>query len=497
MERILQSSRTRLARDGTRLVQGLREKSSWFVKNIVEARPQVNACAGPRILRRHPRTTRSNEPGQVQVMVETQEVQSGSPVQAAPPLPSTVPSGKTLKSVRRLRRVGGRAVVALKAVDEGRESDPEDFGCLYSIVGQDSCGPSEYHTALSHFTDLSGLGSMTLSPLFDESSGVAFARVCLGSDERILAASGSVAAPRRTPLVFTPTANNLTSPNFLMAPPSLVLTMPTPQIPYSPIFVPHSPITLSKYVEATTHSSVYNSFGPSPAPSASLSPAPSLPACDRCCLAQLEDGLVCRVCEKQWLACKLWYQAHDGGRRRWLTEPYIKPAESTARVRAVMGALSVPGSTRNSHLNHGLGLGPSVSFKQELPFRVLSTSSRPSSLHAVSGTGTGTGTWATRYWKTNTERVSLILVGFAKVERSVRDAGRTLWRTSAALLFPLSRKDRSPVSSRSKSDDSLATSWEAHIGGHRRQSSGQSSLCFGSLPGACITSSSRFVEHLV
>ncbi|KAI0652544.1 hypothetical protein C8Q79DRAFT_938182 [Trametes meyenii] len=485
------SSRARLARDDTCLVQGLREKASWFVKNIVEARPQVNACAGPRILRRRPRTTRSSEPGRVQVMVETQE--SDSPVQAVPSLPSGVPSGETLKSVRRLRRVGGRAVVALKAVDEGRESDPEDFGCLYSIVGEDSCGPSEYHTALSHLTDLSGLGSMTPSPLFDESSGVAFARVFLGSDERLPAASRSVAAPCKTSLVSTPTADSSSSPNFLVAP-SLVLTMPTPQIAHSPIFVPHSPITLSKYVEATTHTSAYNPLGPSPAPSASLSPAPSLPTCDRCCLAQLEDGLICRACEKQWLACKLWYHAHDGGRRRWLTEPYIKPAESTARVRAVMGALSVSGSTRSSHLNHGLGLGPSVSFKQELPFRVLATSSRPSSLHAVYNSA---GSWATRCWKTNIGRVALLCQQSVNAAKRMCGAGETLWPAFVTLLFPLSRNDRSSVSSRSESDDSLTTSWGAHIGGHRRPLSGESSLSAGSLPVACITSSSRFVEHLV
>ncbi|KAI0334041.1 hypothetical protein GY45DRAFT_1359275 [Cubamyces sp. BRFM 1775] len=441
MARALQQpSRTRLARSyGSRLVQGLRQKSSWFIKNIVKARPDAVVRAEPRILRRHPRTARRNElhfAGRVQVSVARQElvrrphsVRSRAPrstrawlqvisdIPAADQttgvaLPSAPAQGKTLKSVRRLKRIGGRPVVALTVVGEEQESDFEDFGNPCSFAEEDSSVPSEYHTALSHLTDLSGLGSCPFPRFIDEDSGVVFARVCLGPDERSLPATGSFTGEYSSTLdasvPITPIAQGSgTACPSLLAAPSLMLTLPTPQIAHSPVFVPRSPITLSKYVEATTPVCGSNPLAPpSPATSCaspSLSPAPSVPSCDRCCLGQLErDGIVCRACEKQWLACKMWYQAHDGGRRRWLTEPYIKPAESTASVRAVMGSvLGVSGRNGNgggrgsaTASTRGLGFGSSVSFKKELPFKVLPTPSGPSAPRLGTGSSNSNFGWS-------------------------------------------------------------------------------------------------------
>ena len=336
-----------------------------------------------------------------------------------------------------------------------------------------------------------------------------------------------------------------------------MLTLPTPQIAHSPVFVPRSPITLSKYVEATTPVHGSNPLAPpSPATSCaspSLSPAPSVPSCDRCCLGQLEiDGVVCRACEKQWLACKMWYQAHDGGRRRWLTEPYIKPAESTASVRAVMGrVLGVSGRNGNgggrgsaTASTRGLGFGSSVSFKKELPFKVLPTPSGPSAPRVGPGSSNsnfGLSSGVTQAWARTAKAASRLsfvrrdaAVHAVPVPASpdgaqgVRAVLRALCARSASValgLFPVSRDVHRPgseaVLSRSSSDDLSATSWTARIGDHQRRpsdsdtgsgtgsgSSLTSDLCSGSVGDilysgsersgrqGCVLSESRFVEHL-
>ncbi|KAI0654446.1 hypothetical protein C8Q70DRAFT_925754 [Cubamyces menziesii] len=581
MARALQQpSRTRLARSfGSRLVQGLRQKSSWFIKNIVKARPDAVVRAEPRILRRHPRTARRNElhfAGRVQVAVARQELvrlchsirsrahrstrawlQVISDIPAVEKttgvaLPSAPAQGKTLKSVRRLKRIGGRAVVALTVVGEDQDSDSEDFGNPCSFAGEDSSVPSEYHSAVSHLTDLSGLGSSLLPQFVDEDSGVVFARICLGPDERSLPATGAFTGEYSSTLnasvPITPIAQGSgTACPSLLAAPSLMLTLPTPQIAHSPVFVPRSPITLSKYVEATTPVHGSNPLAPpSPATSCgspSLSPAPSVPSCDRCCLGQLEiDGVVCRACEKQWLACKMWYQAHDGGRRRWLTEPYIKPAESTASVRAVMGSvLAVSGHHGNggeggsaTASTRGLGFGSSISLKKELPFKVLPTPSGPSGRPVHMGAGSalrlGPGSSnsgmssgvVTQVWARTTRaatRCSPIRRGSAVPAAAaakpdgapgVRAVLRALCARSASIapgLFPVSRDVHRPgseaVLSRSSSDDLSATSWTARIGDHQRRpsdsdtdsGSGSGSGLTSDLQG-CVLSESRFVEHL-
>ncbi|EMD42265.1 hypothetical protein CERSUDRAFT_110795 [Gelatoporia subvermispora B] len=84
------------------------------------------------------------------------------------------------------------------------------------------------------------------------------------------------------------------------------------------------------------------------------SPVPSVPACSTCSPQHTEAEDYCHSCGRQWLACKMWYQATDGGKRQRLAEPFIKPGESTANIREMMDILGIPGG--NSRL-HGLGLG--------------------------------------------------------------------------------------------------------------------------------------------
>ncbi|KAI8990668.1 hypothetical protein BD414DRAFT_569590 [Trametes punicea] len=507
MVHILQSSRTRLARKGSRLVQGLREKSSWLVKNILKARPDVDF---PRIPRRQPRRMRHYGAEAAQLCVPKQgEVPSVGPADdsSAAHASSRSPCTKTLKSIRRSKRIGGRPVDALNAVDEELESDSEDFGRPFTLADEDSSAPSEYHTAPSHFTDVSGLETIVPPILFDESSGVVFSRVCLAPDGRPLPTFGSStgdydASQPCVPISPMTPSSESCSAGFLDAP-SLMLTLPTPQVAHSPVFVPRSPITLLNYVEATTPVRMLNPLSlPS---SASMSPAPPLPSCERCCLAQLEEGIVCRACEKQWLACKMWYQAHDGGRRRWLTEPYIKPAESTASVRAVMSVLGVPGSNGGAylHANRGLGLGSSVSFEQELPFRVLATSSNGSAPRARSGSGSGGCSNSScaalvRTWTADAKRAALICQDSLRLDaaKKMRAALRALWAASLEFLFPVAWDVRSSVSSRSTSDDSSGASCAARIGDHQWLPSCSVSPSSGSSRMACITSNSRFVEHL-
>ncbi|KAI0778828.1 hypothetical protein BD413DRAFT_119337 [Trametes elegans] len=513
---VIQSSWTRLA--------GVRARSSWFVQNIMKARPRVNARAEPRNPRRHhPRATRHGEPGRLEVIVASEKVCSDRPVQDANvPLQPPCPHDKTLRSVRRLKRIGGRPVVALKIVNEEQESDAEDFGCMrssassslgsganssdthqfYSIADEDSCEPSVYLSAVSHLTDLHGLSSAVLPWVVDEQSGVVFSRVCLGRNECSSAATGPSTVEYGTPPTsvppICPTAQASGTLDVLGAP-SLMLTLPTPQIEHSPVFVPRSPITLSKYVEATTPVRARTCLASlSEAP---LSAAPEVPSCDRCCLAQLEEGFVCRACEKQWLACKMWYQANDGGRRQWLTEPYIKPAESTASIRAVMGDLGVPGSSGAARSNHGLGLGPSVPFQRRLPFRVLATTSDTVERHAPPGVNSGSSRFSVLGCRiADAKGVALIRGDHWDWDsgRKARAVFRALWSTAIGLVFPGTRDTRSSIALRTRASDDRSETWRwaAHIGGHQGRALRAGTLSAGSTGAGRITSSSRFVEHL-
>lgn len=117
----------------------------------------------------------------------------------------------------------------------------------------------------------------------------------------------------------------------------MMLTVPTPVAPSSPVFVSQSPITVPKFFSAAEPEEDNEEDRQE------LRATPSLELCGNCNWAAFEEGSQCRDCNQQWLACKVWYRAHDGGRRRWLTEPYIRPGESNARNRALMHGLGVPG----------------------------------------------------------------------------------------------------------------------------------------------------------
>ncbi|RPD64658.1 hypothetical protein L227DRAFT_264192 [Lentinus tigrinus ALCF2SS1-6] len=283
--------------------------------------------------------------------------------------------------------------------------------------------------------------------------------------------------------------------------------MPTPQISQSPVFQPRSPITLAKYVQATS------SQPPCPAPAVStgsLSPVPSIPSCNRCCLAQLEDGIICRACERQWLACKVWYQANDGGLRRHLTEPFIRPAESNANVRAVMDVLGVPGSSAAV----GLGFEPSVTLRKKLPFKVVEPPIGPrpscSRCNYDSCVSAGNCRVRTTPWR-HLCRHSLDAL------KKTRDTLRALLSMSLSLNLSLESKSVVP-SPRSWSwlprggltsafalpatpYDSPATSWPARVAPYQlAYSATEPSPSYGSSlfhrQLACVTSGSRFVERL-
>ena len=118
--------------------------------------------------------------------------------------------------------------------------------------------------------------------------------------------------------------------------PSFVLTLPTPASPHSPIFSPGVPFTTERFLDAAEAAAVKDR-------------APTLPQCDHG-----QAGKLCRACEMQLLACRVWFQNTDGGARAALHEPFVRPAQSTVRTRAVLASLGV-GATCPSVI--GLGLG--------------------------------------------------------------------------------------------------------------------------------------------
>ena len=138
--------------------------------------------------------------------------------------------------------------------------------------------------------------------------------------------------------------------------------MPTPAPPQSPLvlFIPQSPITVLKFLTAAASP---NEFTPqsctshfhSTSTSYRTPPAPTLPSCDNCnsTFPSFDQRTSCHACDDRWLACKVWYRATDGGRRRWLTEPYIRPGECNETNRAILRELE-------SELGFGLGLGSAL-----------------------------------------------------------------------------------------------------------------------------------------
>ena len=228
----------------------------------------------------------------------------------------------------------------------------------------DSIEQTQYYTAFTSLpeTTTSGEESQVLQAV-DRESGVLFQRVCHSDSgdiqrfDHLQDAYSNDLVYQLVPTRWISQINAFPSPpgSILPQQPSLVLTVPTPMVPQSPVFAPQSPITVSKFFSALTQDS--NETGPtSPGPTIAA-PLPSLPSCGECGLIEFEMGTQCRACNQRWLACKVWYRAQDGGRRRWLTEPYIRPAESNARNRALMHGLGVPGC-EPSDLGPRRGLGP-------------------------------------------------------------------------------------------------------------------------------------------
>jgi hypothetical protein len=118
--------------------------------------------------------------------------------------------------------------------------------------------------------------------------------------------------------------------------PSFMLTLPTPASPHSPIFSPGVQFTTEKFLSAAEAANHRDH-------------APMLPKCNH---VQGQGGKLCRACELQLLACRVWFQNADGGARAALHEPFVRPAQSTVRTRAVLTSLGV-----GAQVPSGVGLG--------------------------------------------------------------------------------------------------------------------------------------------
>ncbi|OBZ79684.1 hypothetical protein A0H81_01343 [Grifola frondosa] len=232
-------------------------------------------------------------------------------------------------------------------------------GGLLSVTKESDGNLSTYFTVPSHLTGISQ-DQEIVPQMIDLDSGVIFDNICEGTGNNV---ATEILRKQQGNLICPITAGSNVAElgwlGTLGAPiPSLILTLATPEVPKSPIFLPQSPITLPKFVSAAS-SSVDHALPMT----TRLSPVPSLPICRRCSLEHLETEAQCRACEKQWLTCKIWYQANDGGNKRWLTAPYIKPAESNSSNRAVMDRLGVPIGP--------LGLGLGIQLPKKRTYRTL------------------------------------------------------------------------------------------------------------------------------
>lgn len=176
----------------------------------------------------------------------------------------------------------------------------------------------------------SGLGNSADSAIHfvDEASGATFSRVqhasgaCVSAEEFVLERSSldsSLSLHIGSPLACA--AADLDA--HIESVPSLVLTIPTPASPHSPIFSRGVHFTTEKFLDAA-------------GAAATRDRAPTLPQCDHG-----QEGKLCRACELQLLACRVWFQNADGGARAALHEPFVRPAQSTMRTRAVLASLGV------------------------------------------------------------------------------------------------------------------------------------------------------------
>lgn len=175
----------------------------------------------------------------------------------------------------------------------------------------------------------------------DEGSGTVFSRIQQASGARISAEQfeverSSLRSSLSLHIGSPPACSAADLDVHIESLPSFVLTLPTPASPNSPIFSPGVPFTTERFLDAA------KAAAPKDRP-------PALPQCDHG-----QAGKLCRACEMQLLACRVWFQNTDGGARAALHEPFVRPAQSTVRTRAVLASLGV-GATCPSGV--GLGLG--------------------------------------------------------------------------------------------------------------------------------------------
>jgi hypothetical protein len=110
--------------------------------------------------------------------------------------------------------------------------------------------------------------------------------------------------------------------------PSFVLTVPTPVSPQTHIFSPETHFTTERLFNAAE------------------STVPGVSSVPRC--GHVPGGKLCRVCEEQMLAYRVWFQNADAGAQVLLPE---HTAESSTRTRTVRASMS-PGVSSS-----GVGLG--------------------------------------------------------------------------------------------------------------------------------------------
>ncbi|KZT73249.1 hypothetical protein DAEQUDRAFT_808373 [Daedalea quercina L-15889] len=295
-----------------------------------------------------------------------------------------VPAGRNL---RQMPRISACHTSILEGTYSHDELAPPDQPSIDS--SHESSGSARYFTAKSAFNESNESGEeyqRTILQVLDTESGVIFNRVCQGSKGTLKAEhiSPDVLDEQHAVTVRVDSPGrlrrNLGTDNLIgmlaQPVPSVMLTLPTPQPPASPVFVPQSPITVAKFITAAESS-------PNPV-TTDRKLVPSMQFCPDCTFVPPDSGFLCYSCDRQWLACKVWYQANDGGRRGRLTEPYIRPAESNATNRALVDFLRAPSGSGNSY---GLGIRatPEVvlsksRFKKLAPFLAMATAESSVSL---------------------------------------------------------------------------------------------------------------------
>ena len=229
-------------------------------------------------------------------------------------------------------------------VESRARSSPPKFGPkqLTPILEQEDSSELDFGILSQSNSIDSGLENSADSAIHfvDEVSGAAFSRVqhasgtCVSPEQFVLEHS-SLTSSLSLHIGNPPACTAAELDARIESPPSLVLTVPTPASPDSPIFSPGVHFTTEKFLDAA-------------GAAAPRDRAPTLPQCDHG-----QEGKLCRACELQLLACRVWFQNADGGARAALHEPFVRPAQSTVRTRAVLASLGVGGQCPS---RVGLGL---------------------------------------------------------------------------------------------------------------------------------------------